>query len=174
MSWLSAELPMCSSTFRTKCTSVNSRGAFSSHLCLEFSMICQCCSSWNMVILCPQNQGGVYSLACCPVEWWCCGWGGSSFFSLSSRSHSSLNPSTACHSVASLVISSIIIPGQDQFNSWFSELKRLTEKSMSWSKKRSRSSRWVENKERTLLLQQQVVKLAYHTPYLAESEFLKL
>lgn len=148
LSWPSPELPMCPSTFRTKCTSVNSWGAFS--LCVSAWSTSAAHGSWNMVILCPQNWGGVYSLVCCPAEWWCCGWGGSSFFSLSSRSHSSLNPSAACHSIGSPVICFITIPGQYQFNSRFSELKRHTEKSMCWSKERSRSSWRVENEERNL------------------------
>lgn len=89
-------------------------------------------------------------LRCCLIEWWCCGSGASYFFLPPSRSCCSLNPTAACHSVGSPVISFITVPGKSQFIPRFCELKRLTEKSMCRSKERSKSSRCIENKERNL------------------------
>lgn len=145
MSGLSPESPMCSSTLRIKCTiSVNSTGAF---FCIPISGAQHDPPMLQLMLMehgypLPQHSGGIDSLGCCPVEWWCCGWGGSSFFFLSPRPCSSLNPSAACHYTGSPVICFITMPGQGQFNPRFSELRRLTEKSMCWSKERSRSSRW--------------------------------
>lgn len=51
------------------------------------------------------------------------------FLLLSPRPCSSLNLSAACHYIGSPVTCFITIPGQGQLNPWFSELRRLTEKS---------------------------------------------
>lgn len=119
----------------------------------------------------PQDRGGVYSLGWCPVEWWCCGWGGSSFF-LSPRPCSSLNPSAACHYTGSPVICFITIPEQGQFNPKFSELRRLTEKSMCWSKERSRSSkRMGKGIRKGISPLITAVKLDYHTLCFSQTSY---